>query len=43
MEVKIEVQTYEQHRYGKDWFNITWFLTKEEAENALAKMKGDAE
>lgn len=29
--------------YDKDWFNITWFLTKEEAENALAKMKGGAE
>lgn len=25
------------------WFNITWFLTREEAENALAKMKGGAE
>ena len=28
------------YHYDKDWFNITWFLTKEEAEKALAKMKG---
>ena len=31
------------YHYNKDWFNITWFLTKEEAEQALAKMKGGAE
>ena len=31
------------YHYDKDWFNITWFLTKEEAEEALAKMKGGAE
>lgn len=33
----------EFYHYDKDWFNITWFLTKEEAEKALAKMKGGAE
>ena len=25
------------YHYDKDWFNITWFLTKEEAEKALAE------
>ena len=39
-EIKFNLAFYHN---DKDWFNITWFLTKEEAEEALAKMKGGAE
>ena len=39
-EIKFDLAFY---HHDKDWFNITWFLTKEEAETALAKMKGGAE
>ena len=39
-EIKFNLEFY---HHNKDWFNITWFLTKEEAETALAKMKGGAE
>ena len=33
----------EFYHSDEKWFNITWFLTREEAEKALAKMKGGAE
>ena len=38
-QMKVIERTFDLYfyQYDKDWFNITWFLTKEEAEKALAE------